>query len=111
MVMLLLNAIIGIIVIGVLSYYIVDVKIPKHMKNDNNAKLKLILALGFVSFIGLNLIFMFIPETTEFYKTIDTYDRIFHIPMLGGIASVGIWLILGLVFGYYINRSNQDNKI
>jgi len=107
MVMLLLNAVVGTIVIGVLSYYIIGVKIPNHMENDNNAKIKLILALGFVSFISLNLIFMFIPETTEFYKIIDGYDRVFQIPMLGGMASVGIWLILGLIFGYYINYSSQ----
>ena len=107
MIMMLLNAIVGIIVIGVLSYFIVGVKIPNHMEKDNNAKIKLILALGFVSFISLNLIFMFIPKTTEFYKSIDNYDRAFQIPILGGIASVGIWLILGLIFGYYINRSNR----
>ena len=104
MVMLLLNTALGILLIGFLSYHIVGIKIPSHLENDNNIKIKIILGIGFISFVVLNLIFMFIPETTDFYKTIDNYDRVYQIPMVGGIASVGIWLIIGLVFGYYFNN-------
>ena len=109
MIVTLLKIIVGVIIMGLASYHIIGIKPPQyepeHEKDYKNFKIKVIIAVGFLGFIMLNLMYMFIPKTSEVAKIMYNYNLAYHIPIFDGIANMVVWFICSLAFGYYINRT------